>query len=87
MNLTKTDLSADIVAKLRQLNIRDVETLLSMVAVPTGLMAIARVLKLSEDAVRNLASRLRSQHQDLEVTAATGPFHAMGHRPPARKSE
>jgi hypothetical protein len=87
MKLSNTDLSPEIVAELQKLNVRAVESLLSMLAVPTGLAAIARVLKMPEDGVRHLAATLRSQYPDLEVTAASGPFHPMGHRAPMRKAE
>jgi hypothetical protein len=87
MKLSRTDLSPEILAELQKLNVRDVETLLSMLAVPTGLIAIARVLKMSEDGLRHLAARLRSQNPDLDITAASGPFHPMGHRVPSGKAE
>jgi hypothetical protein len=70
---------------LRGFNIRDVETLLSMLAVPTGEAAVAKVLGLSLDAVRKMASRLRAQFPDLELEPVSDTFYPMGHRPPARK--
>ena len=81
MKLAKTNLSRSVVAALREFNIRDVETLLSMLATPTGLLGISRVLKMSVEAVRELASEL--QAESPPVAPAQGPFHPMGHYPPS----
>lgn len=84
MNLAKTDMPPEFVSKLRRLNIREVETLLSMTATATGLMAIARVLNQSEADVRSLARRLAEDHPGIPVVPVLGELHAMGHRPPSR---
>src|SRR5579883_3100822 len=60
MNLSKTNLPADIVTALRRLNIREVESLLSMVATPSGSLALARVLGMSVQAIQDLAEQLKS---------------------------
>lgn len=81
MNLAKTELPEDVVAVLRGLNIRDVETLLSLTATPAGLVAIARVLKLSEDDLRSLERRLAACHPEIEIVPAGGERYRMGHLP------
>lgn len=85
MNLRKADMPPQVIEALLGFNIRDVETLLSMLAVPTGATAVARVLGISLDAVRKMASGLRAQFPDLEVDPVTDSFFPMGHRPPVRK--
>jgi len=88
MNLIKTDLPTDIVTTLRESNIREVESLLSVTATPQGLIAISRVLKMSVEAVQKMSAKLRSQYPDLEVTPASAVHpYAMGYRAPVRKSE
>jgi hypothetical protein len=82
MNLAKTDLPTEVVSKLRGLNIRDVETFLSMTAAPAGLVAMARVLERSEEDVRCLSRRLRDDYPEITVSAAGGKEYAMGHVPP-----
>lgn len=85
MNLSKTNLPPDVVAALRRLNIREVESLLSIVATPTGALAIARVLGMSVQALEDIAEQLKAAFPGIEVVPATaGPIHAMGHIPPAR---
>lgn len=85
MNLVNTILPPPIVTKLRQLNIREAETLLSILATPTGLLGIARVLDISPEKLKTFAAQLSDQNPELaDVEAATGPFHPMGHRPPKK---
>jgi hypothetical protein len=84
MNLAGTELPEEIVATLRGLNIRDVETLLSMIASPAGLMAIARVLNRSEEEVRLLERRLAESFPEIEVVPAGGDRYPMGHVPTRR---
>jgi len=85
MNLSKTNLPADIVTALRRLNIREVESLLSMVATPSGSLALARVLGMSVQAIQDLAEQLKSAFPAIEVVPATaGTIHAMGHIPPGQ---
>jgi hypothetical protein len=84
MNLAKTELPEDVVAVLRGLNIRDVETLLSLTATPAGLVAIARVLNRSEDDVRSLGRHLSESHPEIEVVPAGGERYRMGHLPTRR---
>ena len=85
MHLRKADLPPRVIETLLGFNIRDVETLLSMLAVPTGATAVAKALGISIDAAHKMASRLRAQFPDLEVDPVSDAFHPMGHRPPARK--
>ena len=82
MNLARTELPEEIVTTLRGLNIRDVETLLSMTATPAGLTAIARILNRSEDEVRSLERRLAQSHPEIEVVPADGDRYPLGHVPP-----
>jgi hypothetical protein len=85
LNLVNTILPTPIVAKLRQLNIREVETLLSIIATPTGLLSIAQVLGISSEKLKTLAAQMSEQNLELaNVKATTGPFHPMGHRPPKK---
>lgn len=81
MNLAKTNLPLNVVVTLREFNIREVEALLSMVATPTGLLGIARVLGMPVEAVRELALELRAASPP--AAPAYGPFHPMGHHPPS----
>ncbi len=80
MNLKNADLPPEAIEALRKLNVRDVETLLSMLAVPTGEAGIAKVLGLSLEAVRKLGSRLHAQFPDVVVDPVSGSFYPMGHR-------
>src|SRR5258708_1451414 len=83
MNLADTTLPEGTVMKLRRFNIREVETLLSIVANDRGLIAVSRVLQEPTDAVQKMAARLRAEHPELADTpAAIAPIHPMGHRPP-----
>lgn len=84
MNLARTELPEEIVATLRGLNIRDVETLLSMIASPAGLVAIARVLNRSEEEVRTLERRLAQSYPEIEVVPAGGDRYPLGHVPTRR---
>jgi len=85
MNLAHTILPEPIVTRLRQLNIREAETLLSILATPTGLLAMARVLGMSPEKLQTFAAQLGDQNPELaDIEAATGPFHPMGHRPPKK---
>jgi hypothetical protein len=84
MNLAKTDLPREVVSTLRRLNIREVETLLSMTATPRGLIAIAKALAQSEEEVRSLSRRLQHEHPEIEVLPAGGEAYPMGHLPPRR---
>lgn len=82
MNLTKTKLPADVVAALREFNIREVEALLSYLATPTGLLGIARILKRPVEEVRDWERELRASNPEVEAPPARGPFHPMGYQPP-----
>jgi hypothetical protein len=84
MNLAKTDLPKEVVSKLRGLNIRDVEALLSLTATPAGLVAIARVLGRSQEDVGAMARRLQDEYPDIAVSPAGGEAYSMGHVPPLR---
>ena len=85
MNLANTILPAPVVTKLRQLNIRETETLLSILATPTGLLGIARVLDMPPEKLKTYAAELCDQDPELaEVEAATGPLYPMGYRPPKK---
>jgi hypothetical protein len=85
MYLTKTDLPAEMVEKLRAFNVREVEPLLSMLATPTGLTAVAGVLRISLDSTKELATKLQRKYGDKNVEPAIGPFHPMGHRAPTKR--
>lgn len=82
MNLTKTDLPNDVIETLRDLNIREVESLLSMLASPSGLLAIAQVLKMPVEGARELKTKLHNSFPDLETVPSAREFHPMGHIPP-----
>jgi hypothetical protein len=66
VNLTKTTLQPDLVAKLAKFNIRKVGQLLSMGQQPVGLMSLAEVLELRLDQVRALLDKLRKEHPKAE---------------------
>ena len=89
MNLSKTDLPASVITTLRGMNVREVESLLSMLATPHGLTAIARVLKMPIDAVQKLAPGLHSRYPEIEVTVASpgSTPYAMGHHPPPNNNK
>jgi len=82
MNLAKAGLPSEFVSRLRRLNIRDVETLLSMTATNAGLVAIARVLGQPEEDVRTMTGRLARDNPGIHIVSPEGVFHAMGHVPP-----
>ena len=85
MKLRETTLSRANVDNLLLLNIRDVETLISIAATPKGLAAVSKVLGITPDRLLNLVSELKSHNPALqEVEAAGGPLKAMGHRFPTR---
>jgi hypothetical protein len=85
MNLRKATLPQEAIETLLRFNIRDVETLLSMLAVPSGIIAVARVLGIAPDAARDMAARLHAEFPDLEVEPVSDTFYPMGHRTPVRK--
>jgi len=88
MNLARTDLPTDVVTTLRESNIREVESLLSMTATPRGLSAVSRALTTSVEDVQKMSAKLRSQYPGLEVTPASADRpYAMGHRAPVHESE
>lgn len=88
MNLAQTDLPLDMVAKLRDYNIRDVETFLSMIDSPTGLIAISRLLKLSIQQISEMSETLKTLNPELVVeNASASPRFPMGYRAPLRKSD
>ncbi len=86
MNLRKADLPPQVIEALLGFNIRDVETLLSIVAVPNGAIAVAKVLGTSLESVQKMASALRVQFPDLKVDPVSDVIHPMGHRPPVRNA-
>lgn len=88
MNLAQTNLPLDMVATLRDYNIRDVETFLSMIDSPTGLIAISRLLKLSIQQTREMSETLKTLNPELVVEKASAlPRFPMGYRAPLRKSD
>jgi hypothetical protein len=72
----------EAVSALHRYNIRDVETLLSIISTPTGLKAISQALGWSADDTRELGQRLVTAHPDLNFSPASLPGRAFGHRPP-----
>jgi hypothetical protein len=62
MNLAKTTLAADLVAKLAEFNIRDVGQLLAAGEQPTGLLALADLLHWPVAQVRALLDRLKKEY-------------------------
>ena len=86
MKLAHAGVPAPVITALKDLNIRDVEAFLSIVATPTGLIGISKALKLSVPQVRRLAMGLKSRYPKIDFVAAGGPFRAMGHVARCQKS-